>query len=166
MEKFSGRLSRTISGEIADVFRLPPDQKSYFYKNIEIRESSVHGLGVFATQDIPIHTCFEISPVVIFDRSLMQDWLDMYDERHILNEYLFQSYDKQHAVVLGFGSIYNHSAFPNAFYRWRECEKFPAMEFWSKRAIVKNEEIFVKYTHYSDTLQFMDEKESKYLGLE
>jgi uncharacterized protein len=50
-------------------------------------------------------------------------------------------------IVLGFGSIYNHSYIPNALYKERYKERL--VEFVALRDIKKDEEIAVNYVQGS-----------------
>jgi len=130
------------------LFRERHKRGTFFTKSIEVKESPVHGLGVFAIEDIPKNTCLEICPILKIDKALMQQWWDIEGERHVLLEYIFKSRkDGKHAIVWGYGSIYNHSyENSNALFRWSTDHKnCDAIEFWSTREIKKGEEIFTKY---------------------
>lgn len=76
---------------------------------IEVRNSPLHGLGVFACADLTkgdvIERCFYL---VIDDDDLQ--------EINRLNDYLFTSPDvkNDYLCVLGLGMIYNHGTPPNA----------------------------------------------------
>jgi len=135
----------------------------YFMQDVEIKRSPIHGLGVFATADIPVHACFEICPLIYFNRDLFDSHMRFHSVEHILTDYIFTWEAGQVALVLGYGSLYNHAAYPNAFWRLRTDKKNPAVELFAKKDIKAGEEIFIKYHPYSDSLEFIDEKESKRL---
>lgn len=133
------------------MFREKQDLSVFIRGDIEVQDSSVHGRGVFATADIPAGTCIEICPAIIFGAQLLKDWRNKIQStlgsRHILTNYVFgRKVDTDgHAIVLGYGSVYNHDINNNAHFRWSKTMKEPAMEFWSTKTIKKGEEIFVKY---------------------
>lgn len=136
--------------------------KGYFIDNVVVKESTVDGLGVFATKDIPLHTCFEASPYLCFTPALLADWLEMYGKEHLLKSYVFKVPDGTHALAMGYGGIYNHSSYPNAFWKFREGSE-RAILYYAKRDIKKGEEIFIKYGFDSKRLTFLDEKETERL---
>ena len=138
------------------MFRAKQDLETFIRGDIEVRYSPVHGRGVFATADIPPNVCIEICPAIVFGAHLLNDWRERMQTslggRHILTDHIFGRRDQDggHAIVFGYGSIYNHKIDNNAHFRWSKTMKEPAMEFWSKTAIKKDEEIFVKYCRYEE----------------
>ena len=72
---------------------------------IEIRESNLHGLGVFAKKDIPKRTKIEISPGILLTKKPQDK----------LFKYCFSHNQKPWAVLfpLGYLGIYNSSSKPN-----------------------------------------------------
>jgi len=140
------------------VFRERRPIKGYFAKDVVVKESTVEGLGVFATEDIPLHTCFEAAPYIAFATTLLKDFLDMYEREHLLKSYVFAAPDGMYALALGYGGIYNHSAQPNAFWKFRDGPE-KAITYYAKRDIKKGEEIFIKYGWNSQRLTFADENE-------
>ena len=128
------------------MFKIKQDLNVFIRGDIAIRPSSVHGIGVFATKDIPAHVCIEVCPAVVFSKDLLTGWHEEMRYPHILSSHVFihRSGADGHAIVLGYGSIYNHNIENNAIFRW--SENIPeAMEFWSIREIKKDEEIFTRY---------------------
>lgn len=100
--------------------------------NIEVRKSSIHGYGVFATSNITTGQIIEECYL------LPCQYADEY-----LNNYYFQ-FDKSHYLLaLGYGSIYNHSKMNNAIYKLNNSGDL--LTFIAKRNIEKDEEIFVDY---------------------
>lgn len=101
------------------------------------------GRGVFATEDIAAGEVFEVCPAIPISRE---------DYRHIaptvLDQYLFQWREGDAepyplALVLGYGSLYNHSSKPNA-----EIEQIfdrNVVVFTAKTPIRAGEEICFDY---------------------
>jgi|TARA_R110002060_G_scaffold38317_3_gene49497 SET domain-containing protein len=147
------------------LFREQTIVDGYFCKDVKVKKSKVDGLGVFAEEDIPLHTCFEAAPYINFATSLLQDWWNEWQVEHILKAYVFRAPAGTHAMALGYSSIYNHSAYPNAFWKFRETPGEEAILFYAKKDIKKGEEIFIKYGLDSSRLLFLDEKESSRLGI-
>ena len=80
---------------------------------IYFAETQTKGRGVFATQHIPAGQLIEICPVVVLPGS-EKDYLQ---ESELYNYYfIWGEEDEAFAIALGFGSVYNHSYTPNAFY--------------------------------------------------
>ena len=105
---------------------------------MEVRPSLVHGRGMFAKRNIPQGHLIEVAPIIKIDR-----------ERDITAESTIRNYDIKcddgHAIMLGYGSIYNHSDDNNAFWLFMGDQ----LHVIAKKPIEKNEEIFVNYgPHY------------------
>ena len=147
------------------MFTVKENTDGYFQKNIVVKKSEVEGLGVFATEDIPIHSVIEAAPYLSFAPSLLQDYFDFYETAHLLKYYVFSGPGGTHAVALGYGSLYNHDPEPNAFWRWREEAGNEAILFYAKRDIKKGEEIFIRYGIDSSRLLFMDSKEEQRIAI-
>jgi len=110
------------------------DRVLFKSNKIGIKKSSVHGWGVFALEDIEIGDLIEECLYVP---------IETYNEEDIITHYSFpyprvfgeikDSNKKIHkliqVVVLGYGSLYNHSVF----------------EFISFKKITKGEELLIKY---------------------
>ena len=147
------------------MFTVKENSDGYFQKNIVVKKSEVEGLGVFATEDIPIHSVIEAAPYLSFAPSLLQDYFDFYETAHLLKHYVFSGPGGTHAVALGYGSLYNHDPMPNAFWRWRDEPGNEAILFYAKRDIKKGEEIFIRYGVDSSRLLFMDSKEKQRIAI-
>ena len=76
---------------------------------IIVKESPLHGLGVFACIDFAAGDVIERCPYLVIDDDDLQ-------EINRLNDYLFTSPDDKndYLCVLGCGMIYNHGAPANA----------------------------------------------------
>ena len=115
---------------------------------IGIKKSPVHGWGVFALEDIEIGDMIEVCVYVP---------IETYNEGDILTHYSFpyprvfgeikdsnKKIDKLiQVVVLGYGSLYNHSLTPNVDYITNT--ELSVFEFISFKKITKGEELFIKY---------------------
>ena len=76
-----------------------------------ISESPLGGRGVFTSKAIHINDLIEICPVIILSN---EDTRKIHDT-HLHDYYFVWSLEeKTSAIALGYGSIYNHSANPNA----------------------------------------------------
>lgn len=116
--------------------------KIYPSNKIYVSKSSVHGYGVFANTVIEEGEIIEECP--IFDLQIPKG-----EPSSIMVDYRFNwpqgagsNWIKQ-VLPWGYGSLYNHSEEPNAY--WRSNLERETFEFVSKRKIEKDEEIFVWY---------------------
>jgi SET domain-containing protein len=104
-------------------------------------KSPIHGWGVFAKEDIMDGELFEECPI-------LQLPLQFGEVSPLLIDYRFNwpsgvaEWEEQ-VVALGFGSLYNHSETPNAY--WYSDQEKRTFKFVSNREIKKGEEIFVWY---------------------
>lgn len=78
-----------------------------------IAKSRSKGRGVFCTTFIPKDSLIEICPVIIIPEHEVEiiHETDLHDYYFVWGEQ-----DKQAAIALGYGSLYNHSYRPNADY--------------------------------------------------
>ena len=138
------------------MFRDPIKNPKWFIKKIDIKESSIHGLGVFALETISKHEMFESCPVILFHKNTLDAYCQFYDTRyHILNDYVFKWNDGNLAIALGYGSMYNHSNDQsNASFGMQTDD--PRIEFIAKRDIEAGEEIFIHYLRGKGELDFSD----------
>jgi SET domain-containing protein len=107
---------------------------------LEIRSSDIHGRGVFATRAFAAGETVERCPAVVVPAA----------ERHLLDgthlyNYYFHWEGEAAAIVLGYGSLYNHSASPSA--RYRNVFNADVVEFVALRDIEPGCEITVDYTN-------------------
>ena len=115
--------------------RINPPTKIY------VESSPIHGLGVFASEDINEGEILEVCPVIDLG-------MRFGDTSHILIDYRFNwpqggsPWDKQ-VVSTGFALLYNHSNTPNA--AWRSNLENNTFEFYSIKNIKSDEEVFVWY---------------------
>ncbi|HEY6900411.1 MAG TPA: SET domain-containing protein-lysine N-methyltransferase [Puia sp.] len=104
--------------------------------SIEVRDSPLHGRGVFATKNISRGALIEVAPAVFLsakEKELL---------RHsLLFNYYFLVDDADYPAVFGFGysSFYNHSEQANAFYA--SGRRRGVIRFYAYRKILAGEEI-------------------------
>lgn len=113
----------------------------YSSSKIEVRESSVHGYGVFATADLSSGELTE----ECYYLPLSDKFTDM-DEG--LKDYVFANnalsvMRSSSAVVLGYGMIYNHSEQANVAYK--ENKKRRVFAFSALREVKCGEELLIDY---------------------
>jgi uncharacterized protein len=126
-------------------FKDSPSRSSpWFVDRIEVRSSSVHGLGVFAKELIKKNEIFESSPVIIFSQYTMTYLHESAEGRSLLHDYVFSWFEGEVAFAMGYGSVYNHSN-DNANASHRMNSNTPGIEFVAKRDIQPNEEILIHY---------------------
>lgn len=112
--------------------------------SIETRRTAKKGLGVFALKDFKDGEIIEICPVLIFDTKGRKNL-----EKTLLSHYVYPwRSTRGAALVFGYGSIYNHSYFPNA--DWKQNFKTNSMVYRAIKNIKKGEEITVNYNGEPD----------------
>jgi hypothetical protein len=111
---------------------------------IEVKKTSKKGLGVFALKDFKDGEVVETCPALIFntkDRKRL--------EKTQLAHYIYPwRSTRGAALVLGYGSVYNHSFAPNA--DWKQNFKTQSMVFRAIKDINKGDEITVNYNSEPD----------------
>lgn len=107
---------------------------------IIIAPSIVGGRGVFTLKPIPKGALIEICPVIVLPET---DLPAIHGSR--LHDYYFLWGDdeKQCAIALGYGSLYNHDYHPNARYEVDFEEE--TILIYAQRYIKAGEEIFINY---------------------
>ncbi len=108
--------------------------------SVYVAPSSIEGRGVFTSSDIEEGSLIEICPVIVIPELEVET---IHSTKLHDYYYYWGEEEKEAAIVLGFGSIYNHSFEPNA-------EVIPYYEdgnfsFYAKRKIIAGEEITVNY---------------------
>lgn len=103
------------------------------YKLFEIKNSNIHGKGVFSLVDIPIGTKLTCDVMIIDKKN------KTFDEYHY--PWLSPKYD---SICMGFGNYFNHSIEPNV--KILSIDKINLTKtFVTIKKISKNEELFLKY---------------------
>jgi SET domain-containing protein len=116
--------------------------QSYYYNpKIEVRKSTIHGIGVFAKKSIKANEVLEEDHFVILKNfqklpPLLQEYIfgwtkDMPDAK------------SKAALVLGTGPLYNSSPKPNA--SWETSVKRNRFIFYAVKNIKAGEEILIDY---------------------
>ena len=125
---------------------VPPKEKDCWYTipQIRARKSSIHGLGLFATDTITNGTMIERSPVIVCDRYTYKCLDDVMGYRHIMSDYPFKWNRHESAFALGYSGLINHShEKPNVFFKFNY--DYPAIEFYAKKTIKPGEELLMQY---------------------
>ncbi|SRR5579883_534998 len=105
-----------------------------FQHKITVKKSPIHGYGVFAEVDLQPEELIEECHAL----KIREDVRD-------LEDYLFDCTNESEdwCLLLGYGSIYNHSDQPNAYFFFDDASQL--MIFKASRFIPRGEEIFVSY---------------------
>ncbi len=107
--------------------------------------SPLSGRGVFTSEPIPAGALIEICPVIV----LPEEELPIIHKTHLHDYYFFWGEDeKQCAIALGFGSLYNHAYQANAEYIVDLDEN--TLDIYAVRNISKGEEITLNYNGLPD----------------
>lgn len=97
------------------------------------------GRGVIATKNIKKGEVIERAPVIVIPS---KEWKHI--KKTILNDWnYYWKRNGDFAIVLGHGSLYNHSFTPNAYYK--PDFKNNAMVYIALKNIKINEEILINY---------------------
>lgn len=113
--------------------------------SLYITDSELGGRGVFSSSPIEKGSIIEIAPVLVIpgaERGIL--------DKTIIHDYYFiwGAQDQQAAIILGNGSIYNHSFKPNAEYR--PDFEGQTMSFFALKQIEAGQEITVNYNGTPD----------------
>lgn len=112
--------------------------------NFEIKKTAAKGRGLFSTKNIKIGEIIESAPVINLSPKERIN-----AEKTILNYYIYPWRSTRSAsMVLGYGSIINHSFNPNA--DWKQNFKTNTMVYRAIKDIKKGEEITVNYNGEPD----------------
>lgn len=113
-------------------------------RNVAIKRFPKKGRGVFALRNFKTGDIIENCPVLIFTPKERKHL-----EKTLLNYYVYPwRSTRGAALVLGYGSIYNHSYSPNA--DWKQNFKTQSMVFRAIKSIKKDQEITVNYNGEPD----------------
>jgi len=106
---------------------------------IEVRNSPVHGRGVFANQDIEENVVVEESHLI--DSGIRIESVKPSD---VMNNYFWGTTDgERYLISLGLASVFNSSHKPNLKFEYIVDENL--YRFTTKRFINRNEELFIDY---------------------
>jgi SET domain-containing protein len=101
--------------------------------------SGKHRYGMYCTEPIDEESVIEICPVLL----LTSTEAKTIDRSHTLYSYYFEWTRGRIAIALGYGSLYNHSKDPNAYFD--PDYKNQLILFKAHRHIAPGEEILVDY---------------------
>jgi len=119
-------------------------------QSVEVRRITKKGRGVFALKDFKEGEIIEKSPIINITPEERK-----HCEKTVLNFYIYPwRSTRSGSVVLGYGSIYNHSFDPNA--DWKQNFKEENMVYRALKDIKKEEEITVNYNGEPDDLTPID----------
>ncbi|EFM13005.1 conserved hypothetical protein [Paenibacillus curdlanolyticus YK9] len=115
---------------------------------IEVKTSKLNdgeelNRGVFATCDIAKDTLFHVAPVIPYENEEHE-----HVEKTILADYVFQYGANHTAILLGYGSLLNHSYTPNATYQLN-FENL-TVDFYAYTDIKAGDEILINYNGEED----------------
>ncbi len=125
---------------------------------IEVKHSALSGgeftRGVFATRDIAKGELIHEAPVVAYENEDHE-----HIEKTILEDYVFEYGANHTAILLGYGSLINHSYTPNATYEI-SFEKH-TFDFYAYTDIKAGDEILINYNGEEDNMDplwFMEDQ--------
>lgn len=125
--------------------------------SLYIAESERGGRGVFAGEPLEVGSLIEICPAIV----LPAEELPIIHGTKLHDYYFLWGDDqKQCAIALGYGSLYNHAYDPNAHYL--VDYEHETIDFYCIKNISAGEEITVNYNGEPDILTpvWFDEKKS------
>jgi len=107
---------------------------------IIVYPSDLGGRGILAVADIPKDEIIEVCPVIVIPP---QDVLKVHET--VLHDYYFTWGDdeKEAAIALGYGSLYNHAIHANAAYEMDFDTN--TIDIFACRDIKAGEEVFINY---------------------
>ena len=107
---------------------------------ITVGDCGPKGRGVFATSFFAAGQRIESAPVIVVPA---KEWACMENTVLYNYGYAYGGDPEDMAIVLGYGSLYNHSYQPNAQYVRRIGERL--LDFYAIRDIAPGEEITINY---------------------
>jgi len=111
-----------------------------------IKQSESRGRGVFAARWFQVGEVIEVCPVI----ALSSDDAAKLDDTPLYDYYFgWGPENKGAAIVLGFGSLYNHSYTPNAAYQKSEASS--TISIIAVKPIAPEDEILIKYNYGNPT---------------
>jgi len=119
-------------------------------QNVIVKRSPKKGRSVFALKDFKVGDIIEACHVINITPKERKQC-----EKTILNFYIYPwRSTRSGAIVLGNGSIYNHSYHPNA--DWKQNFKIDSMVYKAIEPIKKGEEITINYNGEPDDMTPID----------
>ena len=114
------------------------------FSDIEVRHTKKRGRGVFSIAIFRPGETIEICPVIVLKDEDIQNDLARF-------AFWWPGRPPGAAIALGYGSLYNHSANPNAHFRI--AKKAKEIHIIAKTPIEHGQEIFIDY-QYPDGYDF------------
>jgi len=105
---------------------------------VAVGPSGKRGRGIFALKNFQPQELIEVCPAIKFPN---REWEDM--AKTILRQYAFSYDDDSSIIALGYGSLYNHSYNPNAFYQKGKSDN--TLDIIAFKPILRGQEIFINY---------------------
>ena len=119
-------------------------------KTVIVKRTGKKGRGVFALKNFKVGELIESCPVINITPTERKHL-----EKTIMNYYVYPwRSTRSGSVVLGYGSIYNHSFTPNA--DWKQNFKTNSMIYRAISPIKKGEEILINYNGEPDDMTEID----------
>ena len=113
------------------------------------------GRGVFTSRRSPKGAVIEVCPVLILEAKDYHAIRDTVLWRYV---YSWGKNDEQAAIALGYGSLYNHSANPNA--EFNKHKRSGTVIIRAIRDIAAGEQIFINYSWDEEDYDFPRERAS------
>ena len=107
---------------------------------------TVLGRGAFSERSFSAGEVVEVCPVILLDYLIQE--LSLPVQRVVFNWAKLCDSPEKYALVLGYGSIYNHADHPNL--RYSADSDNQAMIFTAVRAIKRGEQLTVSYNQVSE----------------
>jgi SET domain-containing protein len=123
-------------------------------KKVKVTEIQGKGRGVVALQDIEKDEVIEYCPVILLSNKEASFFTKERTPLHFY--YLEQPEMKRFCLMLGYGSLYNHSKNPNAWIDYDTDEIKDYLIFKAMDKIKAGEEIVYDYQFDSDKEDFLD----------
>ena len=123
-------------------------------KKIKLVDIQGKGRGVIATQDIKKDEIIEYCPIIFLSDKEV-DFLE--NKSDILKfYYLWQCTINKHCLMLGYGSLYNHSLNPNADIDYNTEKSENHLLFQAIKDIKAGEEIVYDYEFENNKEEFLE----------
>jgi SET domain-containing protein len=107
---------------------------------VEVKSSPIHGLGVFAIEEIKKDEVIEECHLITLPFKPDEQVSFLCDYKY---NYPAEGNVEEFVLALGNGSIYNHSKNNNAY--WRNHSEYKAFQYFAIRDIEVGEEICIYY---------------------
>ena len=126
-------------------------------QKIKVVDVDVKGMGVVATQNIKNGETIEVCPIVFISK---KEAGFFEKEKTPLNFYYLQldDYHDKVCLMLGYGSLYNHSSNPNAEIIYDEESTERVVYFKALKDIMAGEEIVYDYDFDNNIVEFLKQK--------